>query len=95
MIKIERASVVFIFLSRGKQNFFLNIYISGVFQSYHHVADDGTMDVYVDGGLLCNYPIHAFDGKWSITLENAAVNCWFDLGESRKKIVCVYWVLFI
>ena len=22
-------------------------------------------DVYVDGGLLCNYPIHAFDGKLS------------------------------
>lgn len=21
-------------------------------------------DVYVDGGLLCNYPIHAFDGMY-------------------------------
>lgn len=63
MIKIERTSGVFSFLNREKQNFFLNIYISGVFQSYRHVTDDGTMDVYVDGGLLCNYPIHAFDGK--------------------------------
>jgi len=24
-------------------------------------------DVYVDGGLLCNYPIHAFDGWWLST----------------------------
>ena len=21
-------------------------------------------DIYVDGGFLCNYPIHAFDGKF-------------------------------
>ncbi|ESO84597.1 hypothetical protein LOTGIDRAFT_168662 [Lottia gigantea] len=28
----------------------------------------GSMDVYVDGGLLCNYPIHCFDG-WYLSLK--------------------------
>ena len=23
----------------------------------------GQRDMYVDGGLLCNYPVHVFDGK--------------------------------
>ena len=29
-----------------------------------------TDDLYIDGGLLCNYPIHAFDGKIYIRLLN-------------------------
>ena len=37
------------------------VLFSGVFQSVKYVNDENT-DVYVDGGLLCNYPIHAFDG---------------------------------
>lgn len=53
------------------------------------------MDVYVDGGLHCNYPIYAFDGKWGLTSKNAAVDSWFDLGKVEKKIVDVYLVLFI
>ena len=53
------------------------------------------MDVYVDGGLHCNYPIYAFDGKWGLTSKNAAVDSWFDLGKVEKKIVYVYLVLFI
>ena len=56
-------SLFFLTEKNGFFFIFLNIFISGVFQSYRHVTDDGTMDVYVDGGLLCNYPIHAFDGK--------------------------------
>ncbi|XP_033111105.1 uncharacterized protein LOC117112151 [Anneissia japonica] len=30
----------------------------------------GTTDIYVDGGLLCNYPIHCFDGWWLSLNEN-------------------------
>ena len=26
----------------------------------------GHVDTYVDGGLLCNYPVSCFDGKYSI-----------------------------
>ena len=36
-------------------------FISGVFQCVREMNNDYE-DVYVDGGLLCNYPIHAFDG---------------------------------
>ena len=36
----------------------------GVFQCVREMNNDYE-DVYVDGGLLCNYPIHAFDGKLS------------------------------
>jgi hypothetical protein len=31
---------------------------------------NGQENVYVDGGLLCNYPIHAFDGKLHIYLDD-------------------------
>ena len=34
----------------------------GVFQCVREMNNDYE-DVYVDGGLLCNYPIHAFDGE--------------------------------
>ena len=37
-------------------------YFAGVFQVVRETFN-GQEDVYVDGGLLCNYPIHAFDGK--------------------------------
>jgi predicted acylesterase/phospholipase RssA len=43
----------------------LLFYLSGVFQCVRQINND-CEDVYVDGGLLCNYPIHAFDGKYSI-----------------------------
>ncbi|XP_047136379.1 uncharacterized protein LOC100213281 isoform X1 [Hydra vulgaris] len=41
----------------------MSMALPGVFQSVKYVNDENT-DVYVDGGLLCNYPIHAFDGWW-------------------------------
>ncbi|EDO48969.1 predicted protein, partial [Nematostella vectensis] len=41
----------------------MSIALPGVFQSVREVNND-MEDVYVDGGLLCNYPIHAFDGWW-------------------------------
>lgn len=34
----------------------------------------GEEDVYVDGGLLCNYPIHAFDGGFDIYFSMYALN---------------------
>lgn len=37
--------------------------IVGVFQCVREINNDYE-DVYVDGGLLCNYPIHAFDGMY-------------------------------
>ena len=40
------------------------LHFSGVFQSVKYKVNENT-DVYVDGGLLCNYPIHAFDGESS------------------------------
>jgi len=43
----------------------------GVFQSVRHRVHE-TTDLFVDGGLLCNYPIHAFDGWWlSMEPENS------------------------
>lgn len=38
-------------------------YILGIFQAVKVKNDRGDTDVYIDGGLLCNYPVHAFDGK--------------------------------
>ena len=32
-------------------------------------------DVYVDGGLLCNYPIHAFDGMYKNIYINIIEGC--------------------
>lgn len=39
----------------------------GIFQAVKRINDLGQTDVYIDGGLLCNYPVHAFDGKWPLT----------------------------
>ncbi|XP_066912255.1 uncharacterized protein [Clytia hemisphaerica] len=38
--------------------------LPGVFQSVRYRLSEDISDVFVDGGLLCNYPIHAFDGWW-------------------------------
>lgn len=38
------------------------LFFEGVFQCVREMNNDYE-DVYVDGGLLCNYPIHAFDGE--------------------------------
>ena len=35
-----------------------------MFQSVFYRTPSGDTDVYVDGGLLVNYPIFAFDGKF-------------------------------
>ena len=37
--------------------------VLGVFQAVKIRNEQGQKDMYVDGGLLCNYPVHVFDGK--------------------------------
>jgi hypothetical protein len=38
-------------------------------------GDRGDADLYTDGGLLCNYPVHAFDGWWlSMRREDTFLN---------------------
>jgi len=41
----------------------MSMALPGVYQSVRYKTGDDN-DLYVDGGLLCNYPIHAFDGWW-------------------------------
>ncbi|XP_070532621.1 uncharacterized protein [Ptychodera flava] len=41
----------------------MSISIPGLFQCVRH-KNGSEEDIYVDGGLLCNYPIHCFDGWW-------------------------------
>ena len=41
----------------------LLFYISALFQAPKIKNGKGQKDFYVDGGVLCNYPVHAFDGK--------------------------------
>ncbi|KXJ23340.1 Uncharacterized protein R571 [Exaiptasia diaphana] len=41
----------------------MSVALPGVFQCVRQINNDYE-DVYVDGGLLCNYPIHAYDGWW-------------------------------
>ncbi|KAK0061354.1 hypothetical protein Bpfe_009160 [Biomphalaria pfeifferi] len=45
----------------------MTIGIPGLFSAIFH-GDHGQMDTYVDGGVLCNYPIHAFDG-WYLSMS--------------------------
>jgi hypothetical protein len=46
--------------------------VIGLFQPQKIRNDKGQKDVYVDGGVLCNYPLHAFDGKFTnLTLQYA------------------------
>ncbi|XP_046846665.1 uncharacterized protein LOC124440335 isoform X2 [Xenia sp. Carnegie-2017] len=41
----------------------MSMALPGVYQVVRETFN-GQEDVYVDGGLLCNYPIHVFDGWW-------------------------------
>ncbi|XP_071966234.1 uncharacterized protein [Antedon mediterranea] len=41
----------------------MSMAIPGLFGSVKYF-NYGTTDIYVDGGLLCNYPVHCFDGWW-------------------------------
>lgn len=39
----------------------------GMFQATKY-TQNGETNTYVDGGLICNYPLHCFDGKSVYTL---------------------------
>ena len=36
-------------------------YVIGMFQATNY-TENGETNTYVDGGVLCNFPIHCFDG---------------------------------
>ena len=59
----KRSSLGEIRLNSEQIYYYIFIIFSGVFQSVRYRLSEDTSDVFVDGGLLCNYPIHAFDGK--------------------------------
>ena len=42
---------------------FMLFHITALFQASKIKNGKGKKDFYVDGGVLCNYPVHAFDGK--------------------------------
>ncbi|KAH9492780.1 hypothetical protein Btru_026294 [Bulinus truncatus] len=41
----------------------MSLSIPGLFRAVKHTLH-GHTDIFVDGGVLCNYPIHCFDGWW-------------------------------
>lgn len=41
----------------------MSMSIPGMFQATNY-TDNGETNTYVDGGVLCNYPIHCYDGWW-------------------------------
>lgn len=41
----------------------MSMAIPGMFQATKY-TDKGETNTYVDGGVLCNYPIHCYDGWW-------------------------------
>ncbi|XP_052682470.1 uncharacterized protein LOC128163053 [Crassostrea angulata] len=41
----------------------MSMAIPGLFQATHYTYN-GETNTYVDGGVICNYPIHCFDGWW-------------------------------
>ncbi|MEQ1503586.1 MAG: patatin-like phospholipase family protein [Myxococcota bacterium] len=47
----------------------------------------GQADLYTDGGLLCNYPVHAFDGWWlSMDREDTFLNRLRPLDRAAEKM---------
>ncbi|CAI9728166.1 XP_029641795.1uncharacterized protein LOC115216501 [Octopus vulgaris] len=53
----------------------MSMSIPGIFSPPSYSANNGTKKHYVDGGLLCNYPIHSFDGWWlSMAPEDTFLN---------------------
>nr|XP_034310168.1 uncharacterized protein LOC105319593 [Crassostrea gigas] len=41
----------------------MSMALPGLFQPTHYTYN-GETNAYVDGGLICNYPIHCYDGWW-------------------------------
>ncbi|CAI9730567.1 NHL repeat-containing 2-like [Octopus vulgaris] len=42
----------------------MSISIPGLFQPFQFNTGKSRKNYYLDGGILCNYPIHCFDGWW-------------------------------
>ncbi|XP_078578096.1 uncharacterized protein LOC144863011 isoform X2 [Branchiostoma floridae x Branchiostoma japonicum] len=64
----------------------MSMSIPGLFQpvvtDYH-----GDKDFYVDGGVVCNYPLHCFDGWWlSMKEEDSFFNRLVDLTNLSKAL---------
>ncbi|XP_066303690.1 uncharacterized protein [Branchiostoma lanceolatum] len=64
----------------------MSMSIPGLFQpvvtDYH-----GDKDFYVDGGVVCNYPLHSFDGWWlSMKEEDSFFNRLVDLSNLNKTL---------
>ena len=59
----------------------------------HH----GPVDLYVDGGLLCNYPINCFDGKWPNTNKlNPMDNIYNTSALIREGVqTCNIWAIAV
>ncbi|XP_069109430.1 uncharacterized protein [Argopecten irradians] len=61
----------------------MSMAIPGLFQIVtHRPAFHLSQDIYIDGGTLCNYPIHCFDGWWlSMKPEDAFIRRMKDLDQ--------------
>ncbi|KAL4222119.1 hypothetical protein ACF0H5_018159 [Mactra antiquata] len=52
----------------------MSMAIPGLFQA-HKFEQHGQENMYVDGGVLCNYPINCYDGWWlSMKMEDSFLN---------------------
>ncbi|XP_011672450.2 uncharacterized protein LOC100893728 [Strongylocentrotus purpuratus] len=50
-------------------------------------ADNDRNDMYIDGGVICNYPVHCFDGWWlSMKLEDSFFNKIRHLQDGAKLL---------
>jgi len=63
----------------------MSMSIPGVFKAVKLTNERGFTDLYVDGGVLCNYPVHAFDGWWlSMKTEDCFLNRLQPLSDCDK-----------
>ncbi|XP_067948270.1 uncharacterized protein [Watersipora subatra] len=63
----------------------MSLSIPGIFEAVKLKNGLGQTDVYIDGGLVCNYPIHAFDGWWlSMKKEDSFLNRIQPLSKLRQ-----------
>ena len=45
-------------------------FVSGYLQPVRVENDAGMVQYYLDGGLVCNFPLHTFDGEYLLYLYN-------------------------
>jgi len=44
------------------------LFVSGLFQATRY-EQHGEINTYVDGGVLCNYPINCYDGTFKFKVK--------------------------